>query len=48
MGNRHRKMTFEISENQEMLENRSFHVEIDILWYQSGAEKINKTLKNTI
>ena len=37
-----------MSENQEMFENRGFHNEIDILWYQSGAEKINKTIKNII
>ena len=48
MRNSHRKVTFEMSENQEMFENRSFHDEIDILWYQSGAEKINKTIKNII
>ena len=30
-----------------MFENRSFHNEIDILWYQSGAEK-NKTIQNII
>ena len=41
-------MTFEMTENQEMFENRGFHNEIDILWYQSGAEKINKTIKNII
>ena len=31
-----------------MFENRCFHDEIDILWYQSGAEKINKAIKKII
>ena len=34
-------MTFEISENQEMSKNQDFDDEIDILFYQNGAEKIN-------
>ena len=41
-------MTFEMSENHEKPKNRGFHVEIDILWYQPGAEEINKTIKNII
>ena len=45
MRNSHRKMTFEMTENREMFENLGFHDEIDILWYPSGAEKINKTIK---
>ena len=48
MRNSHRKVTFEMSENQEMFEMRGLYDEIDILWYQSGAEKINKTIKNII
>ena len=35
-------------ENHEMLEMRGFHDEIDILYGQSGAEKINKAIKNII
>ena len=41
-------MTFEMLENHEMLEMRGLYDEIDILWYQSGAEKINKAIKNII
>ena len=41
-------MTFEMTENQEMFEMRGFHDEIAILCYQSGAEKINKAIKNII
>ena len=48
MRNSHRKVTFEMMENQEISQNRGFHDEIDILWYQSGAEKINKAIKNII
>ena len=36
-----RIMTFEMSENQEMTENRCFDYEIEILLHQNGAEKIN-------
>ena len=39
MRNSHRKVTFEMTENQEMLEMRGLYDGIDILWYQSGAEK---------
>ena len=39
--NSHRKVTFEMSENQEMSKHRGFDNEIDILLYQNGAEKIN-------
>ena len=31
-----------------MFEMRGLYDEIDILWYQNGAEKINKTIKNII
>ena len=31
-----------------MFEMRGLYDEIDILWYQSGAEKINKTIKINI
>ena len=48
MKNSHRNVTFEMLENQEMSENRGFDHEIDILWYQSGAEKINKAIQNII
>ena len=48
MKNSHRKVAFEMSENQEMSKNRCFHNEIDILLYQNGAEKINKTIENII
>ena len=41
MRNSHRKVTFEMTENQEMFENRGFDDEIDILLSQNGAEKIN-------
>ena len=41
MRNSHRKMTFEMSENQEMSENRGVDDEIDILLYRNEAEKIN-------
>ena len=33
--NSHRKVTFEMSENQEMSENPGLYDEIDIFWYQS-------------
>ena len=33
--------TFEMSENHEMLENRGFDDEIDILLDQNGADEIN-------
>ena len=48
MRNSHRKVTFEMTENQEMFEMRGLDDEIDILWYQSGAEKRNETIKNII
>ena len=32
-------------ENQELTEHRGFDDEIDILWYQNGAEKAIKPLK---
>ena len=48
MKNSHRKVTFEMLENHEMFEMRGLYNEIDIWWYQSGAEKINKTIKNII
>ena len=48
MMNSHRKVTFEMSENHEMSENRSLDYEIDILLYQNGAEKINKTIKSIV
>ena len=31
-----------------MFEMKGLYDEIDVLWYQSGAEKINKTIKNII
>ena len=31
-----------------MFEIKAFHDEIDILRYQSGADKINKAIKNII
>ena len=48
MRNSHRKVTFEMSENQEMFENRSSDDGVDILWYQDGSEKINKAIQNII
>ena len=36
-----RIMTFEMSENQELTENRGFDDEIDILSHQNEAVKIN-------
>ena len=43
----HRKVTFEMSENQEMFENIGFKDEIDILWYQKWSRK-NRIIKNII
>ena len=37
-----------MSENHEMFEMRGSEDEIHILWYQSGAEKRNKTIKDII
>ena len=37
-----------MTENHEMFKMRGLYEGIDILWYQSGAEKINKTIKNII
>ena len=48
MRNSHRKWYLFLSENHEISKNRGFQDEIDILWYQIGAEKINKTIKNII
>jgi len=31
----------ELTETHELTENQGFEDEIDILWYQSGAEKVN-------
>ena len=45
MSNSHRKVTFEMSENQELAKHQDFDNEIDILLYQNGAEQSIKMLK---
>ena len=47
-GFRIEKWLLQLSENHELTENRGFDDGIYILWYQNGAEKINKDVKINI